>query len=509
MFCSNLTRKQSNTLYEDVLYAEDSGALRRLCKEDLFFLLTIAFKRRDINNSWLYERCREVEKNPDGYLDLWAREHYKSTIITFGKSIQDILINPEETIGIFSHTRPIAKGFLEQIKRELEDNTFLKNLFPDILYQEPKRESPRWSLDNGIIVKRKANPKESTVEAWGLVDGQPTSKHFSILIYDDVVTRESVTTPDQIKKVTEAWELSLNLGARKGRRRHIGTRYHFNDTYKTIISREAAIPRIYPATNDGTMEGKPVFFSKELLAQKRKDMGPYIFSCQMLQNSIADKAMGFKEEWAQFYDILRNYTQWNFYLLVDPANEKKQENDYTVILIIALAPDGNYYLVDGIRDRLNLTERTRKVFEFHRRYRPLKTGYEKYGKDTDIEHIEGEMEKENYRFPIIPLGGNMAKEDRIRKLVPIFEQGKMWLPHKLIFVTIEGQIVDLINVFLQDEYLAFPVSIHDDMLDCMARITDLKLGAKFPDLQEDMKVISMTHNKDNTNKVQTEYALFG
>ncbi|HTN72853.1 MAG TPA: Hint domain-containing protein, partial [Methylomirabilota bacterium] len=80
----------------------------------------------------------------------------------------------------------------------------------------------------GIIVKRKGNPKEATVEAWGLVDGQPTGRHFILRVYDDVVTRESVTTAEQVKKTTDAWELSLNLGVsetRGGRERYIGTRY--------------------------------------------------------------------------------------------------------------------------------------------------------------------------------------------------------------------------------------------------------------------------------------------
>jgi len=35
-------------------------------------------------------------------------------------------------------------------------------------WQNPQKESPKWSEDDGLIVKRKGNPRESTREAWGL-----------------------------------------------------------------------------------------------------------------------------------------------------------------------------------------------------------------------------------------------------------------------------------------------------------------------------------------------------
>ena len=125
-----------------------------LGRNDLFYLMVRLLRRPDVNREWLFERCREVHANPDGYLDLWAREHYKSTVITFGLSIQEILKDSEITIGIFSHTRPIAKGFLGQIKREFEDNEVLKRLYSDVLWTNPQKEAPKWSEDGGLIVKR-------------------------------------------------------------------------------------------------------------------------------------------------------------------------------------------------------------------------------------------------------------------------------------------------------------------------------------------------------------------
>lgn len=492
--CSKLTREQANEVYDSV--HGNTLAEKKLCKTDLFFLLTRGCKRLDANKDWLYARCREVGNDPNGKLDLWARDHYKSTIITFALTIQDILNDPEITVGIFSHTRPIAKAFLEQIKRELEQNEYLKQLFPEILYEKPQTEAPKWSLDSGIIVKRKTNPKEATVEAWGLVDGQPTSRHFTHQIYDDVVTLESVSTPDQIAKTTRAWELSQNLGSgERTKRRYIGTRYHINDTYRELISRGSVTPRIHKATDNGKSppEGKSVFLSDELLLQKRRDMGPYTFGTQMLQDPVADKAMSFKEEWPQFYTELSETSKWNKYLLVDPANAKKATSDYTVMAVIGLAPDNNYYLIDGIRDRLNLTQKAEKLFEMHRKHTPKVTGYERYGLQADIEHIRYVQEQRNYRFPITELGGQIPKEDRIKKLIPVFEQKRFYLPKALTFVDYEGRIQDFVKSYLTDEYLSFPVCVHDDMLDCLARILDPILGAEFPKEQTKPKPVSYYH----------------
>lgn len=470
---------------------EQKAILRTLYRTDLYALLRYGLNRADVEHPWVFARCREVQKDMDGVLDLWAREHYKSTIITFAGCLFRIIrshgadapVPREVTIGIFSHTKPIAKGFLRQIKYELETNEHLKTVFDDIFWESPRKESPKWTEDEGIVVKRRANPKEATVEAHGLVDGQPTSKHFVHRMYDDVVTIESVTTPDMIAKTTAAYEMSDNLGTEGGTFSLAGTRYHFADTYGELIKRKAVKVRQHPCTQDGTENFTPsncVLMKPDTLRQKRISQGPYTFGTQMLLNPKGDNAQGFKAEWIKTTRQQPTGEGMNVYILCDPANEKRKTSDYTTFWVVGLGPDKKYVALDVVRDRLNLTERTRILFDLHRTWKPLKVGYERYGMQADIEHIQAEQERINYRFDIAELGGQTPKLDRIRKLIPLFEAGQMYLRDRRMYTDWEGNTRCLIEAFIEEEYKAFPVMSHDDMLDCLARIVDPDLGAEWP-----------------------------
>jgi len=456
--------------------------MRHLCRTDLYFLLRYVLNRKDVEHEWLYERCLEIQAEPDGCLDLWSREHYKSAIITFAKTIQDILashgegalVEREVCVGLFSHTRGIAKRFLRQIKFEFESNAKLKEWFPDVLWSNPHKESPKWSEDDGIVVRRKSNPAEATVEAWGVVDGQPIGKHFPLLVYDDVVTQESTTTPDMLKKTSDMLSLSFALGADGGARRFIGTRYHANDAYKTVIDRGTAKPRIHLLTDDGTADGEPTLRSREWVQSKRRDMGPFIFACQMLQNPTADETQGFKEEWLKYHD---GFTRegMNVYLLFDPAGSKNKRSDYTAGWAIGLGPDKNVYVLDMVRDRLSLTQRAALLMRWHRKWKPMRSNgvrYEKYGKDADIEHIESVQKAQNYRFDVVEVGGQTPKPERIKRLVPYFEQGRVFLPRTHYYTDYQGKTSDLIQDFIEQEYKPFPVSVHEDMFDALARLLD-------------------------------------
>jgi phage terminase large subunit-like protein len=364
-----------------------------------------------------------------------------------------------------------------------------------VLYENAERDAPRWSVQNGLTVKRKSNPKEATVEGWGLVDGQPTGKHFNVLIYDDVVVPESVSTPEMIEKTTKAWELSQNLGDRNPRMRGIGTRYHFADTWRAIIDRMALKPRIHAATEDGTASGRPVYLTSAELAKKRQNMGPYTFSAQMLLNPIADSRQTFQRHWFDHrfeYGVL-DHSPMRRALICDPASEKKKRSDWTTMCVIGKGADQNVYLLDFIRDRLTLKERASEYMRLHRKWKPHVSAYEEYGLQADVEYLKILMQQKTYNFEIQELGGSLSKPDRINRLIPICADNRFWMPEAIMRTTHEHKVEEQIVMLLEQEFLAWPVPVHDDGLDVISRMFDVK-DFEFPDPEPD------EHQDDRYNR---------
>jgi hypothetical protein len=426
-------------------YAEHVGALDRngrafLGCNDRYFLLTSILHRSDALHPWLWERCREVESSPDGHADLWSRMHYKSTIITFAGVIQEIICDPEIKVCIFSVVKALAHGFLSQIKDEAESNDYLTLVYPDVFYQNPKTTGPdgrpsKWSLARGLTVKRRGNPKEATVEAHGLLDGQPTSRHYDLIVFDDIVTQDYLSD-EQIKKTTLRYEMADNLGTHLGARKWIaGTFYHFADTYRQIIDCKSLIPRIYPATDDGTLTGNPVLLTPQRWADAKRDQRAHV-SAQMLLNPIAGNEATFSTTWLKTYDVIPSVL--NVYILCDPSKGKGSRSDRTAIAVLGIDIGGNKYLLDGYCHRMKLSERWQRIKELEAKWsrhygvHDVKIGYEQYGMQSDLEVIEDIQLREKRQFRIEELGtpqsGRHSKKDRIERLEPDIRNGRFYFP---------------------------------------------------------------------------------
>lgn len=230
------------------------------------------------------------------------------------------------------------------------------------------------------------------------------------------------------------------------------------------------------------------------LDELRIDLGEYNYAGQYLQEPIPVGGGEFKVEWYQHYTKC-DPKKMNVFILCDPAggeelNKKKKKNsDWTAFAVIGLSDDNNYYLLDMVRDRLNPTERVETLFMLHRKWnaicgKPPKVGYEKYGMMTDTHYIKLRQNEENYRFPLIELGGAVMKEERIRRIIPDMQRGRWWFPVELPYIDGEGRGFDLVKELLYGELPTFPKARFDDMIDAISRIYDKEMAATFPQLKK-------------------------
>jgi phage terminase large subunit-like protein len=511
---AHLEREVKKMTYQEVM-----NLYWVLARADLYFLLRYVLSSKEYfkpgfgiqSYQWILDRCRDVQNNSNKVVDVWARFHWKSNIKSFANIIRHILLDPDTTILILSHTRPNAKKFMSQVYREITTNSLLKKLSWNPLmdaqaFPDDTKDFPRLSLDDGIIVNRSGNPREATIEAAGLVDSLPQGPHFKIRCVDDAVSPASVNTPEMKEKTLSMWELSQPLGMPGGKDLEwiTGTFYAYDDAYHSMIERGYDL-RLHPCfeidwsktEKDDTGKitklahymDKPVLYTgdrlKDLMSQMGASEGSKNAALQMLCDPSAGTATGFELSWLIPYEDAPEDVGIgkNKYILVDPACEKKLRrwtSSYTAMIVLGLGSDGNYYWLDAVRDRMNLSERTHALFHLHRKWKPLEVRYEKYGLQSDIEHIQHVMREQNYRFRIVEVKGIASKMDRINRLEPIFRGGKFYHPTRMWYRTVDGQKIDLVDSFRREEYATFPNSSYMDMLDAMARICEPEMRLVWP-----------------------------
>jgi predicted phage terminase large subunit-like protein len=254
----------------------------------------------------------------------------------------------------------------------------------------------------------------------------------------------------------------------------------------------------------------PSRLNRQDLEQKKLDLGLYNYEGQFQQAPVPLGGGEFKDGWVQYYQpgSIKPH-QMNVAILIDQAggeefNKKKRKlSDWSVILVIGLGPDNNYYLLDGVRDRFNPTERIDTIFMLHRKWnemcgKPPKVGAEQVGLATDNHYINEKKKQDSYHFPVVPLKVNtrVSKEERIRQLIPIMQAHRFYVPASLTYMDGEGRIWDLSKELVDVELKTFPKSRYDDLIDCAAHILNPDLAMVFPKQKLGM-VKKAYNNSDN------------
>ena len=216
--------------------------------------------------------------------------------------------------------------------------------------------------------------------------------------------------------------------------------------------------------------GTPAKFYQEYMNQA-KSPEDQVFGEDDITRGFYSGDLKFSEEANSWYLKLEDGSMEyvNIYMGVDPASTLGSRNDYSVIMVIAVTSEYDYYVIEYWRKRVLPMECADQIFKIAERYNPIKRinietiSYQEMLRD----YVQKRSKKEGKFLPGIEMGikgyGQQKKKDRLFEgLQPMFKAGAVHLKkdmHEFI-----GELLD------------FPKGSHDDTIDAFWLSTQFARG---------------------------------
>lgn len=356
-----------------------------------------------------------------------------------------------------SETATHAEQQMANVKRQIETNEAIKELFDDLV---PLKSDPeRWSTDfietlNGVAIQCKG--RGGQVRGLNVGGARP-----DIILLDDVEDKESVATDTQRDK-TRAWfwgDVYPAISQMEGSSDRIfllGTLLHTEALMPSIARDPSFITIRFGAMLSSGAALWPHYMTESSWLAKReqyKRMGmlsQFYMEYQSTLHVDADSRKFQPENWK--YQIM---TKADFALTaeaVDPAISDKKTADATVICVGGMTSRGFIHLLDqwskvGASPR----ELVDEYFRLHFKWLPEKHGIEAIAYQAALVHL---VREEQFRFakthgnlayfPIIPITHGRAKVERIEGVLsPRYAAG--YVTHQRRFPEMESEAIDWPN----------------------------------------------------------------
>ncbi len=434
----------------------------------------------DCHREW-WQLCT----SPERFVAIAApRGHAKSTAITHSYTLACLLFRQRQFALIVSDTETQAVLFLQDIKKELEDNEDLQTLF-GIAKDERGRVKLAKDSETDIIVEFedgaqfRVMAKGSEQKVRGLKWG---SKRPDLIVCDDLENDEIVMNPERREKFRR-WFYGALLPSRgeNGIVRIVGTILHLDSLLERLMPPEHDKMTVFEELKIWTpkrMSWKAVKYrahnedkskflwpdkhSKvelEKIYQNYKEQGlTDVYYQEYLNRPIDESSALFRK--SDFLPVKPEDREkpLNYYIACDLAVSEKQKADWTVFVVGGLDPDGRLQIRNVIRDRMDAKQISDTLLALEKLYKPVGHAVEDHIISKSIlPFVYEEMHKQNVYPNLVMLVPSKEKMTRARAIQARMRAGGVkfdkdadWYPQ------------------LEEEMCRFPRDRHDDQVDAMA-----------------------------------------
>jgi len=381
----------------------------------------------------------------------------KTSLVNIVYPAQQILFQQHPFIVQISNTATQAMLQSENLKRELLQNIYIKDLFGNVKSDNFSKEM--WVTQSGVMVL----PRGAGQQVRGLLHDR---NRPSLIILDDVEDSETVRNPEQRAKLKE-WFFadvmnSVSKASRDWRIIVVGTILHEDSLLANLLEDPTFHHVQLSLCDDHYRSNWPEFMTDEevrRLADSYAGQGLLDSFYREYRNiPVAREDACFQPE------MLRKYEEGNFTLgnlehivIVDPAKTVKVQSDFSAIVGLGFDSDkGRVYVRDVVAERLYPEQIYDHAFAMADRLGAHAIGLEVTSLNEFITYpFQSAMQKRGKFYEMVELKARGKKEDRIKALVPFYRMGVFW-HNEAVNGPIEAQLV------------AFPRSKRDDIIDALA-----------------------------------------
>lgn len=401
---------------------------------------------------WLKDTIDFEKRGRQYVLVALPRGHLKSCIVTKGWGLQQVLRNPNIRLLIANAIWDNARGFLSTIMGYLADEGKIAQVYG--LFR-PKGKNSRglsWTND-AITINQRTLPQDAATVTTTGVERTQTSQHYDLIILDDVVVRENISTKEQRDKIKNYYLDCLDLLEPNGIILVVGTTWHHDDLYSAVPMNEGEFMgllhdpdfKIFKrVAEQGTPESVifPKKFSfEELMKRRSKDL--FSYSSQYLLNPYPEEDLTFKKTWIRYYKYQNEDRVYeriipvgNLYvsMTLDPSLGKKG-GDFAALVTVAIDKDRIKYVLEAKRFKRNLEFIPDEIIKT---INMLKSkgifvniiGMESFGfQESLYEPIKKGLRAAGVNVPLelLPYANQNSKEERIQGLIAPFSGYEVYL----------------------------------------------------------------------------------
>lgn len=189
---------------------------------------------------------------------------------------------------------------------------------------------------------------------------------------------------------------------------------------------------------------------------KRRQIGSVAWLAEYQQRPAAVEGSIFKRGWWATYDGLPEKFL-DVVFSADTAFKTGRGNDYSVILVLGITREHNYYLLDMLRGRYDFPELIRKAEALAECW-PRVERFLVEDRASGQSLVQALRHSAGNHFSVIPIPVDSDKQSRAIAATPVVESGRVFLP----------RMARWLNDFL-DELSSFPSAPHDDITDAFAQ----------------------------------------